>query len=418
VTSGSDSTQAAITAVWREQAPRVIGGLVRLTHDLDLAEDLAHDALVAGLEQWPGSGVPENPGAWLMAVARRRAIDHFRRTERLDRIQAELERSLEETTVPELAAGLDQIEDDVLRLILLTCHPALPVEGRVALTLRLLGGLTTKEIARSFLVPEATVGRRISRAKRRLAEARGSLDVPEPAERIERLPSVLQVIYLIFTEGYAASAGADWIRPALCDEAIRLGRLVVQLFPGEPAGHGLLALMYLQASRAPARTDSDGAPVLLGDQDRSRWDRTAIRRGLASLEQCRRLGPLGPYGLQAAIAAGHAEASELETTNWAQIAAHYDELAGLTPSPVVLLNRAVAHGMAFGPAVGLALVDQLAAEPALREYHLLPSIRGDLLFRLERRAEARLEFERAAALAGNTRERTFLLGRAAECADR
>jgi RNA polymerase sigma factor (sigma-70 family) len=415
VTSGPDGTHAAITAVWREQAPRVVGGLLRLTHDLDLAEDLAHDALVAGLEQWPGSGVPDNPGAWLMAVAKRRAIDHFRRAERLERVQAELERSAEESVVPDPAAGLDQIEDDVLRLILLTCHPVLPVEGRVALTLRLVGGLSTKEIARSFLVPEPTVGRRISRAKRTLAEAGVSFDVPEPAERIERLPSVLQVLYLIFTEGYAATAGEDWIRPALCDEAIRLGRLVVQLVPGEPAGPGLLALMYLQASRTAARIDGSGAPVLLGDQDRSRWDQLAIRRGRESLQQCLQLGPPGPYGLQASIAACHAEASSLETTNWARIAALYDELAGLTPSPVVLLNRAVAHGMAFGPSVGLVLVDALAGEPALREYHLLPSVRGDLLLRLERRAEARIEFERAASLARNARERTFLQARAADC---
>jgi RNA polymerase sigma-70 factor, ECF subfamily len=417
---GQYSTDSVIGRVWRDQAPRVIGGLLRMTHDLDLAEDLAHDALVAALEQWPATGVPDNPGAWLMAVAKRRAVDHFRRSQRLTRVQAELGRHLitEEAVVSDPDAAVDHIEDDVLRLMLVSCHPVLSTQARVALTLRLIGGLTTKEIARAFLAPEPTIGRRISRAKRALADAGVPFEVPDPAERAERLPSVLHVIYLIFTEGYAATAGDDWMRPAMCDEAIRLGLLVARLFPREPEVHGLVALMYLQASRSAARTDDTGAPVLLGDQDRSRWDRSAIRRGEEALDRCLRLGGpagAGPYGLQAGIAACHARATELATTDWARIAGLYDELAILTPVPVVRLNRAVAHGMAFGPATGLDLIDEIAAEPSLGAYHLLPSVRGDLLFKLDRRAEARAEFQRAAALAGNARERTLLLARAAAC---
>ena len=396
----------------------MLGGLLRITHDLDLAEDLAHDALVAALEQWPGSGVPENPGAWLMAVSKRRAVDHFRRAERLTRVQSELGRQLivEEGGVDGSDPAIDHIEDDVLRLMLVSCHPVLTTEARVALTLRLLGGLTTKEIARAFLVPEATIGRRISRAKRALAESGAPFEVPDEAERAERLPSVLHVIYLIFTEGYAATAGDHWMRPTMCDEAIRLGLLMARLFPRYPEVHGLIALMYLQASRSAARTDESGAPVLLGDQDRARWDRSAIRRGEEALERCVQLGgATGPYALQAAIAAGHARAPDLASTDWARIAGLYDDLAIVMPVPVVKLNRAVAHGMAFGPSTGLQLINEIAEEPQLQDYHLLPSIRGDLLFKLGRPAQARAEFERAAGLAGNARERTLLLKRAAAC---
>jgi predicted RNA polymerase sigma factor len=354
-----------------------------------------------------------------MAVAKRRAADHFRRHQRLARIEAELGRHLitEEGGMDDLIDRIDRIdpiEDDVLRLMLTVCHPVLSTEARVALTLRLLGGLTTKEIGRAFLLPEGTIGRRISRAKRALADV--SFEVPDEPERSERLPAVLHVIYLIFTEGYAASAGDDWMRPALCDEAIRLGTLVARHFPGRPEVHGLIALMHLQASRSAARTDESGTPVLLGDQDRSRWDRAAIDRGERALAEALRLGgETGPYALQAAIAAGHARASDLASTDWPRIAGLYDRLAIVTPTPVVRLNRAVAHGMAFGPAAGLRLVDELGTEPLLRDYHLLPSVRGDLLVKLGRTEEARAEFERAAALAGNARERTFLLARAANC---
>jgi RNA polymerase sigma-70 factor (ECF subfamily) len=413
VTSATNDT---IGTVWRNQAPRVTGGLFRMTHDLDLAEDLAHDALVAALEQWPESGVPDNPGAWLMAVAKRRAVDHFRREERLGRVNAQLGQRLttEEATVPDL----DHIEDDVLRLMLVSCHPTLSTESQVALTLRLLGGLTAAEIARALLVSEPTVVRRITRAKRALAEADVPFEVPDEAERAQRLPSVLQVIYLVFTEGYAATAGDDWMRPALCDEAIRLGKLVAELFPQAPEVHALLALMHLQASRSAARIDADGAPVLLGDQDRSLWDQSAIQRGLAALELSVQLGGAGgAYYLQAAIAACHARADSVDTTDWQRIATLYDHLMVVTPFPVVKLNRAVAYGMAVGPAVGLDLVDEIAADPAFRAYHLLPSVRGDLLAKLDRRAEARAEFENAALLARNDRERTFLLDRAAACAE-
>ncbi|SHM99173.1 RNA polymerase sigma factor [Cryptosporangium aurantiacum] len=408
MTSGSNDV---VTKVWRDQSSRVVGGLLRMTHDLDLAEDLASDALVAALEQWPATGVPDNPGAWLMSVAKRRAIDHFRRAERYDRLAVQL---APEAFVPDFDAAVDHIEDDVLRLMLVTCHPALTTESQIALTLRLLGGLTTKEIGRAFLVPEQTVVRRITRAKRTLAEAGTGLDDLDRTEQVRRLPSVLQVIYLIFTEGYSATAGDDWMRPALCDEAIRLARLVADIVPREPEPQGLLALMYFQASRLPARTDDAGNPVLLADQDRDRWDQLAIRRGIEALGACLRAGGTGGvYGLQAAIAAEHAIAPNAEATNWTRIARLYDELAVATPSPVVRLNRAVARGMADGPAVGLRLVDELTDEPALREYHLLPSIRGDLLAKLGRREEARAEFERAAGLARNTRERAFLTERAA-----
>jgi len=397
-----------VARVWREESARIVGGLLRMTHDLDLAEDLASDALVAALEQWPGTGVPENPGAWLMSVAKRRAVDHFRRAARAARLA---EQPPPEAVVPDFESAIDHIEDDALRLMLVTCHPALTTESQIALTLRLLGGLTTKEIGRAFLVSEQTVVRRITRAKRTLTEVGSGLDELDRAEQLRRLPTVLQVVYLIFTEGYAATAGDDWMRPALCDEAIRLGRLVAQLLPGEPEPLALLALMYLQSSRLAARTDASGAPVLLADQDRSRWDRVAIRRGLEALAACR--GARGVYALQAAIAAEHATAPDAASTDWARIAACYDELARWTPSPVVLLNRAVAHGFADGPLVGLRLVDELAEEPTLREYHLLPSVRGDLLVKLGRSAEARAEFERAAGLARNVREREFLLHRAA-----
>ena len=393
-----------------------------MTHDVDLAEDLAQDALVSALEQWPESGVPSNPGAWLMAIAKRRAVDHFRRAERLSRKQAELGQALalEESAVPDLDAAIDHIDDDVLRLMLMSCHPVLSTDARVALTLRLLGGLTTREIARAFLVPEATVGQRISRAKRTLSEAHVTFEAPDRSERAARLPSVLQVVYLIFNEGYAAGAGDDWMRPALCDEAIRLGRLVTDLFAEEPETHGLLALMELQASRSAARTDPSGTPARLREQDRERWDRLGIRRGLDALDRAGRLGDprgsvrLGSYTLEASIAACHARAASVEETDWARIAGLYDQLAQLTPSPVVELNRAVAYGMAFGPDAGLAVLAPIADDPALATYHLLPGVRGDLLAQLGRLEEAGREFDRAAALAGNTRERTVMLERAAE----
>ncbi|MFI7587228.1 RNA polymerase sigma factor [Spongisporangium articulatum] len=409
---------AAVTAVWKAESPRLVGSLLRTTRDLDLAEDLAHDALVAALEQWPAHGVPANPGAWLTQVARRRAIDHFRRAQVRVRVEDRLGRDLaeEETAVPDFAAALDHVEDDVLRLMLVSCHPALTPESQVALTLRLLGGLSSKEIARAFMVPEPTVVRRITRAKRALGEQLDPYEVPDGQERARRLPAVLHVIYLIFTEGYAATAGDHWMRSALCDEALRLGRLVVDMFPADAEAHGLLALMELQASRADARVDDDGDPVLLADQDRTAWDQAAIRRGLESLGRALTLPGPGAYSVQAAIAATHARSASMEATDWPRIAGLYDTLAGMTPNPAVRLNRAVAHGMADGPAVGLALVDELVDEPALRENHLLPSVRGDLLAKLERGAEARLEFERAAALARNERERALLLRRAAELA--
>jgi len=417
----TSDTHRAIDAVWRIESARLIAGLARIVRDVGLAEDLAQDALVAALEQWPESGVPDNPGAWLMAIAKRRAIDLLRRNARLERKHEELGRELEaqqEMAAPDLDAAIDDdIGDDLLRLVLISCHPVLPTEARVALTLRLLGGLTTAEIARAFLVPEPTVAQRIVRAKRTLAEARVPFEVPRGAELAARLSSVLEVIYLIFNEGYSATAGDDWTRPALCEDALRLGRILAELVPKEPEVHGLVALMEIQASRLRARIGPSGEPVVLLDQDRARWDRLLIHRGLAALERAEGLGgALGPYGLQAAIAACHARARTSADTDWPRIAALYDALAQLAPSPVVELNRAVAIAMAFGPAAGLELVDALTSEPSLKGYHLLPSVRGDLLSRLGRLDEAHGEFERAASLTRNARERKLLLDRAAACA--
>ena len=409
-----------IDAVWRIESARLIAGLARLVRDVGLAEDLAQDALVAALEVWPESGVPDNPGAWLMATAKRRGIDWLRRSTRLQHKYELLGREIEaqlELAAPDLDAAIDDVDDDLLRLIFTACHPVLSTEARVALTLRVLGGLTTAEIARAFLVPEPTVALRIVRAKRTLTGARVGFEVPQGADRAARLGSVLEVLYLIFNEGYSATAGDDWMRPALCEEALRLGRILAALAPQEPEVHGLVALMEIQASRLRARTGPSGEPVLLLDQDRARWDQLLIRRGLAALRRAEELdGALGPYALQAAIAACHARALTAAETNWELIAALYNALAQLAPSPVVELNRAVAHAMAFGPAAGLELVDTLSSEPALEEYHLLPSVRGDLLAKLDRLDEARAEFERAASLTRNNRERDLLLERAAACA--
>ncbi len=412
------SAHPAIEAVWRIESARLIAGLVRIVRDVGLAEDLAQDALVAALEQWPESGIPDKPGAWLMAVARRRAIDVLRRSTLLERKHEELGRELEarqEMAEPDLVAALDDhIGDDLLRLMFIACHPVLSAEARIALTLRLLGGLTTEEIARAFLVPEATVAQRIVRAKRTLAEARVPFEVPRGDALGERLSSVLEVIYLVFNEGYSATAGDDWLRPQLCEDALRLGRILAELVPGEGEVHGLVALMEIQASRSAARVGPSGEPILLLEQDRGRWDHILIHRGLAALERAKELGGgLGAYGLQADIAACHARARTPEETDWARIAALYAALAELAPSPVVELNRAVAIGMAFGPAAGLELVDALTAEPALRNYHLLPSVRGDLLSKLGRFDEARTEFERAASITRNARERDLLRARAA-----
>jgi len=412
----------SIDAVWRIESARLIAGLARIVGDVGLAEELAQDALVAALEQWPESGVPRNPGAWLMAIGKRRAIDSLRRNQRFERKLEELGRELDvggEQAATELDAVLDDdIEDDLLRLLFTACHPVLSTEARVALTLRVLGGLTTEEIARAFLVPESTVAQRIVRAKRTLAAARVPFEVPQGPELVDRLSSVLEVIYLVFNEGYAATAGDDWMRPALCEEALRLGRVLAELMPNEPEVHGLVALMEIQASRSAARSGPSGEPVLLLDQDRGRWDQLFIRRGLTALERAEALGgALGPYALQAAIAACHARARTPEETDWARIAALYEALAQLAPSPVVELNRAVALAMAFGPATGLELVDALTSEPSLKGYHLLPSVRGDLLAKLGRFDEARDEFQRAASLTRNERERTLLLERAAGCAE-
>jgi RNA polymerase sigma factor (sigma-70 family) len=409
-------THRAIEAVWRIEAPRLIAGLSRLVRDVGVAEELAQDALVAALEQWPADGVPGNPGAWLMTVAKRRAIDQIRRDETFRRKIEEVGRTLEETT-PDIAGVVaedDGIGDDRLRLVFVACHPVLSTEARVALTLRLLGGLTTEEIARAFLVPETTVAQRIVRAKKTLASAGVPFEVPQGDELAARLASVLEVIYLTFNEGYSATVGDDWMRPALCADALRLGRVLARLAPREPEVHGLVALMEIQASRAAARTGPAGEPILLADQNRARWDQLLIRRGLAALDRAEALtGKPGPYVLQAAIAACHARARRFTDTDWARIARLYEQLAEAMPSPVVELNRAVALSMAFGPATGLALLDQLLAVPALRNYHLLPSVRGDFLARLGRPAEARAEFERAASLTRNERERTLLLNRAA-----
>jgi RNA polymerase sigma factor (sigma-70 family) len=415
-------THRAIDAVWRIESPRLIAGLARIVRDVGLAEDLAQDALVAALEQWPVSGIPDNPGAWLMASAKHRAIDHFRRHTRLERKHEELGRELEtrELTVPDLNAALDDnIGDDLLRLVFVSCHPVLSTEARTALTLRLLGGLTTDEIARAFLIPEPTVAQRIVRAKRTLTNARVPFEVPRGAELTARLSSVLEVVYLIFNEGYSATAGDDWMRPTLCEEALRLGRVLAELAPGEPEVHGLVALMEIQASRSRARVGPKGEPILLLDQNRAQWDHLLIGRGLAALDRAEKLRlARGSYTLQAAIAACHARARAPEETDWQRIVALYGELARLTPSPVVELNRAVAVGMASGPAAGLALVDVLAAEPLLLNYHLLPSVRGDLLVKLGRLDEASAEFERAASLTRNVRERALLLDRARQCAAR
>jgi RNA polymerase sigma factor (sigma-70 family) len=410
-----------IEAVWRIESARLIAGLARMVRDVGLAEELAQDALVTALERWPQSGVPDNPGAWLMTAAKHRAIDQLRRKKLIERKHEALFYEAEgeaEDGKSELETMLDDdIGDDLLRLIFTACHPVLSAEARAALTLRLLGGLTTDEIARAFLVPEPTIAQRIVRAKRMLAEKQIPFEVPRGEERDERLASVLEVIYLIFNEGYAATSGEDWIRPELCNEAMRLGRVLAGLAPYEPEALGLLALMEIQASRLHARTTASGEPILLPDQDRSRWDPLLIRRGLAALERVEKLGGArGPYALQAAIAACHARARTAAATDWRRIAALYAALAQVLPSPVVELNRAVAVAMAAGPEAGLALVDALAEEPLLRNYHLLPSVRGDLLSRLKRHAEARDEFERAASLARNGRERRFLQQRAAACA--
>ena len=409
-----------IETVFRIESARLIAGLARLVRDVGVAEDLAQDALVKALEQWPASGVPAQPGAWLMTVAKRQAIDHLRRGRRLEAKHEELGHALDAENARGAASDAidealdDDVGDDLLRLMFTACHPVLPTEARVALTLRLLGGLTTPEIARAFLVPEATVAQRIVRAKKTLAEKQVPYEVPRGAARAERLASVLEVVYLVFNEGYAATAGDDWLRPALCEDALRLGRVLTGLAPDEPEVHGLVALMEIQASRAAARVGPNGEPILLLEQNRARWDPLLIRRGLAALARAEALGGAqGPYALQAAIAACHARARTAGETEWTRIAGLYDTLARVTPSPVVELNRAVAHAMAFGPAVGLTLADALQSVPALRDYHLLPSVRGDLLAKLGRHDEARAEFERAASLTRNGRERALLLARAA-----
>jgi RNA polymerase sigma-70 factor, ECF subfamily len=419
VTASSD-TRSAIEAAWTIESARLIAGLARIVHDVGVAEDLAQDALVAALEQWPQSGVPRNPGAWLMGTAKHRAIDLLRRRQRLERKVEQLGHELEaeeEGTAPEFGAVPDtDYRDDLLRLVFTACHPVLSTDARVALTLRLLGGLKTDEIARAFLVPESTVAQRIVRAKRTLAEARVPFEVPQGAELAVRLSSVLEVIYLVFNEGYSATAGDDWMRPALCEDALRLGRVLAELVPDESEVHGLVALMEIQASRSRARVGPSGEPILLLAQDRGRWDHVLIGRGLTALARAEALGDaLGPYALQAAIAACHARARTPAETDWVRIAALYDALAELAPSPVVELNRAVALSMAFGPAAGLEVVDTLTSEPSLRAYHLLPSVRGDLLVKLGRLEEARAEFERAASLTRNERERRLLLERAEAC---
>src|SRR5262245_49803188 len=414
--SGTD-THRAIDAVWRIESPRLIAGLTRIVRDVGLAEDLAQDALVAALQQWPEEGVPRNPGAWLMAAAKHRALDAFRRNKMLERKHEELGREIDsdrESVVEALDAALDDdVGDDLLRLVFTACHPVLPSEGRIALTLRLLGGLTTDEIARAFLVPEPTIAQRIVRAKRTLAKEHVPFEVPRGDDRAARLSSVLEVIYLIFNEGYSATAGDDWMRPALCEEALRLARVVAGLMPQEPEVHGLVALLEIQASRSRARIGPAGQPILLFDQNRALWDRLLIRRGFAALERAGALGGArGPYALQAAIAACHARALTPDATDWPRIARLYQELATVNPSPIVELNRAVALGMAYGPQAGLDLVDAIAREPVLQRYHLLPSVRGDLLVKLGRQEEARAEFERAASLTRNVRERELLLERA------
>jgi len=412
------TTRQAIEAVWRIESARLIGGLVRVVRDVGLAEDLAQETLVTALERWPQTGIPDNPGAWLMAAARNRAIDELRRQQMLERKHGALqEPGVTPAPARDLETVIDEgVGDDLLRLILVACHPVLSTEARVALTLRLLGGLSTEEIARAFLVPEPTIAQRIVRAKRTLAEAQVPFEVPRGEDLAARLPSVLEVVYLIFNEGYSATRGDHWMRTGLCDDALRLGRILAELVPGEAEVQGLLSLMELQASRSRARVGPAGEPILLLDQDRSRWDRLLIHRGLAALERAESLArPLGPYALQAAIAACHARARTGDQTDWPRIVALYDALAEVTRSPVVELNRAVAVGMAYGPAQGLELVDALVSEPALAAYHLLPSIRGDLLMKLGRFDEARVELERAGSMAQNAKERELLEARAAAC---
>ena len=420
----STDTHGAIDAVWRIESAKIIAALTRIVRDVGIAEELAQDALVAALERWPEAGIPDNPGAWLMATAKHRAMDHFRRGKLVERKHQELGReleSLQETAVANFEAEFDAANegdfgDDLLRLVFIACHPVLSTEARVALTLRLLGGLTTQEIARAFLVPEPTIAQRIVRAKRTLSEARVPFEVPRGAELGARLSSVLEVLYLIFNEGYSATAGDDWMRPALCEDALRLGRILEGLAPNESEVHGLVALMEIQASRVRARTGPAGEPILLADQDRSCWDYALIGHGLAALQRAEGLGgSLGPYTVQAAIAACHARATVSSQTDWPRIASLYGDLAVLMPSPVVELNRAVAVSMAYGPQAGLDIVDSLISEPSMKSYHLLPAVRGDLLKKLGRRLEARAEFERAAGLAQNSRERTLLLDRAASC---
>ena len=417
----TSATHRAIDAVWRIESAKLIAGLTRIVRDVGLAEDLAQDALVAALERWPESGVPDNPGAWLMATAKHRAIDALRRSKLVERKHEQVGYEIEaqqELAVPDLDAAIDDnVGDDLLRLVFMSCHPVLSVEARVALTLRLLGGLTTEEIARAFLVPEATVAQRIVRAKRTLSEAHVPFEVPRGAELAARVSAVLKVIYLIFNEGYSATAGDDWVRPGLCEDALRLGRILAGLMPTEPEVHGLVALMEVQASRLRARVGPSGEPVLLLDQDRARWDQLLIRRGLAALARAEELAELrGPYTLQAAIAACHARAHVADETDWARIASLYEDLARLEPSPIVELNRAVAVSMALGPAAGLEIVDALKSESSLDAYHLLPSVRGDFLKKLGRFDEAQVEFELAASQTRNARERALLLERAATCA--
>jgi RNA polymerase sigma-70 factor, ECF subfamily len=422
VTTGASDIHRAIDAVWRIESPRLIASLVRMVRDVGLAEDLAHDALVAALEQWPGDGVPRNPGAWLMQVAKHRALDHFRRHKRVEQKHLELGHELDarrDAPEPDLVAAMDDdVGDDLLRLVFIACHPVLPTTARAALTLRLLGGLTTDEIARAYLVPEPTIAQRIVRAKRTLAKENAAFEIPRGEERTARLTSVLEVIYLIFNEGYTATAGGDWMRPGLCEDALRLARVLQGLMPDESEVHGLAALLELQASRSRARVNAAGEPILLLDQNRAQWDRLLIARGRAALARAEHLGGgARPYALQAAIAAIHAAATEASDTEWPRIAALYTILATVTPSPIVDLNRAVAVSMAFGPQAGLTIVDTLVTDGALESYHLLSSVRGDLLMKLDRRSEARLEFEKAAALTRNDRERTLLLQRARDAAD-
>ena len=415
-------THRTIDAVWRIESAKLIAGLTRIVRDVGLAEDLAQDALLAALEQWPKSGVPDNPGAWLMAIGKRRAIDVMRRGPMMDRKHAEIGHQLEsrqESPEPELAEALDDhVGDDLLRLVFIACHPVLSTEARVALTLRLLGGLTTDEIARAFLVPESTIAQRIVRAKRTLSDKKVPFEVPRGDELAARVSSVLEVLYLIFNEGYSATSGEDWVRPNLCQDALRLGRIVAELAPNEPEVHGLVALMEVQASRLRARVGPSGEPIVLLDQNRAKWDRLLIQRGLAALQRAESLGGAsGPFALQAAIAACHARARTADETDWVRIASLYQALAQVTPSPIVELNRAVAISMAYGPTEGLKLVDTLTSEPSLAHYHLLPSVRGDFLRKLGRFEEARVELERAASLTRNARERELLLERARACAE-